>query len=76
MKFGYLEYLAVNGSINFQEVGSGRTDFNVWKYFIQKKDFQLNWGLSAYPEKGKGIHRVVMTFIPFDKILEDKESII
>ena len=34
MKFGYLEYLAVNGSINFQEVGSGRTDFNVWKYFI------------------------------------------
>lgn len=76
MKFGYLEYLAVNGSINFQEVGSGRTDFNVWKYFIQKDDFQLNWGLSAYPEKGKGIHRVVMTFIPFDKILEDKSSII
>lgn len=76
MKFGYLEYLAVNGSINFQEVGSGRTDFNVWKYFIQKDDFQLNWGLSAYPEKGKGIHRVVMTFIPFDKILEDKSPII
>lgn len=68
MSFGYLEHLAVRGSINFQEIGSGKILLDEWRYFIQDDNFYLNWGLSAYPEINKSIDRVIMTFIPFNKI--------
>lgn len=74
MTFGYLDYLAQRGSINFSEIGSGKTEFDEWRYFIQDSNFYLNWGLSAYPEKNKKIEKVVMTFIPFDKV--SAESVI
>lgn len=74
MSFGYLEYLSVRGSINFQEIGSGKIEIDEWKYFIQDNNFYLNWGLSAYPEKNKKIEKVVFTFIPFDKV--SKTSVI
>ena len=68
MSFGYLDYLAIRGSINFSEIGSGKTEVDEWRYYIQESNFYINWGLSAYPEKNKKIDRVIMTFIPFDKI--------
>ena len=68
MKFGYLDFLTLKGSINFLEIGSGKTELDEWRYFIQDNNFYLNWGLSAYPEKNKKIERVVMTFIPFDQV--------
>lgn len=68
MSFGYLEHLAIRGSINFQEIGSGKILLDEWRYFIQDNNFYLNWGLSAYPEMNKSIDRVIMTFIPFNKI--------
>ena len=68
MSFGYLEHLAIRGSINFQEIGSGKILLDEWRYYIQDNNFYLNWGLSAYPERNKKIDRVIMTFIPFDKI--------
>ena len=79
MKFGYLDYLTVNGSINFLEIGSGKTELDEWRYFIQDKNFYLNWGLSAYPEKNKMVDNITMTFIPFDEVgqttvFDDKED--
>lgn len=79
MKFGYLDYLTLKGSINFLEIGSGKTELDEWRYFIQDDNFYLNWGLSAYPEKNKKIFKILMTFIPFDEvdtstILTDLES--
>lgn len=68
MKFGYLDFLTLKGSINFLEIGSGKTELDEWRYFIQDNNFYLNWGLSAYPEKNKKIDRVIMTFIPFDQV--------
>ena len=60
MKFGYLDFLTLKGSINFLEIGSGKTELDEWRYFIQDNNFYLNWGLSAYPEKNKKIERVVI----------------
>lgn len=70
MKFGYLDFLAQKGSINFLEIGSGKITLDEWRYFIQDSNFYLNWGLSAYPEKNKAIDRITMTFIPFDQVSE------
>ena len=68
MKFGYLDFLTLKGSINFLEIGSGKTELDEWRYFVQDNNFYLNWGLSAYPEKNKKIDKVTMTFIPFDQV--------
>lgn len=68
MSFGYLDYLSIRGSINFSEIGSGKTEIDEWRYFIQDSNFYLNWGLSAYPEKNKRIEKVILTFIPFEKV--------
>lgn len=68
MKFGYLDFLTLKGSINFLEIGSGKTALDEWRYFVQDNNFYLNWGLSAYPEKNKKVDKVTMTFIPFDQI--------
>lgn len=68
MSFGYLDYLSIRGSINFSEIGSGKIEVDEWRYFIQDNNFYLNWGLSAYPEKNKSIQKVILTFIPFDKV--------
>lgn len=68
MKFGELDYLAVKGTINFAEIGSGKINVDEWRYYIQEKSFYLNWGLEAYPEKNKKIEKVIFTFIPFEKV--------
>lgn len=70
MEFGYLDFLTLKGSINFLEIGSGKTELDEWRYFIQDNNFYLNWGLSAYPEKNKRIDKVTMTFIPFNQVNE------
>ena len=71
MKFGSLDFLANTGSINFQDIGSGKITLKEWRYFIENNSIQLNWGLEAYPEKNKEIKNVIFTFIPFDQIEED-----
>lgn len=71
MPFGELDYLAVRGTINFAEIGSGKIDVDEWRYYIQENSFYLNWGLDAYPEKNKKIERVTFTFIPFEKVKSD-----
>lgn len=68
MPFGELDYLAVRGTINFAEIGSGKINVDEWRYYVQENSFYLNWGLDAYPEKNKKIERVVFTFIPFEKV--------
>lgn len=70
MPFGELDYLAVRGTINFAEIGSGKIAVDEWRYYVQEKSFYLNWGLDAYPEKNKKIDKVVFTFIPFEKVNE------
>lgn len=67
MKFGELDYLAVKGTINFAEIGSGKIALDEWRYYIQENGIYLNWGLSAYPEKNKKIKKVTFTFIPFEQ---------
>lgn len=67
MPFGELDYLAVKGTINFAEIGSGKIFLDEWRYYIQENGFYLNWGLSAYPEKNKKIKKVTFTFIPFEQ---------
>lgn len=68
MPFGELDYLAVRGTINFAEIGSGKINVDEWRYYVQDNSFYLNWGLDAYPEKNKKIERVIFTFIPFEKV--------
>lgn len=79
MPFGELDYLAVKGTINFAEIGSGKIALDEWRYYIQENGIYLNWGLSAYPERNKKIKKVTFTFIPFEqangniKVLETDE---
>lgn len=68
MPFGELDYLAVRGTINFAEIGSGKINVDEWRYYIQENSFYLNWGLDAYPEKNKKIDRIIFTFIPFEQV--------
>lgn len=65
MSFGQLPYLEQKGFINFLNLGSGKIEIDEWRYFVEDNGFYLNWGLSAYPEKGKKINKVIMTFLPF-----------
>ena len=71
MKFGELDYLAVKGTINFAEIGSGKIYLDEWRYYIQENGIYLNWGLSAYPERNKKIKKVTFTFIPFEQASSD-----
>lgn len=68
MSFGKIPFLEKYGIINIKDIGSGKIVLSEWKYYIQNNDFYLNWGLQAYPEKGKSIKKTIFTFIPFDKI--------
>lgn len=69
MRFGELEYLSVQGTINFSEIGSGKIQLDEWRYFVQDNSFYLNWGLDAYPEINKKIDNVTFVFIPFQDVL-------
>ena len=71
MSFGKIPFLEKYGIINIKDIGSGKIVLSEWKYYIQNNDFYLNWGLQAYPEKGKSIKKTIFTFIPFDKISSD-----
>lgn len=71
MLFGEIPYLAKSGSINFSEIGSGKMEIDEWRYYIQENNFYINLGLNAYPEKGKFIDKLVLTFIPFESILTE-----
>lgn len=66
MSFGKLTYLAIRGSINFSELGSGKIELSEWRYYIQNDSFLLSWGLDAYPEINKEITGVEFRFIPYD----------
>ena len=76
MKYGKIPYLAVSGSINFTDIGSGKIEVDEWRYYIQDKSFYLSWGLDAYPEKNKSIKEVIFTFIPFDSAVENREKLL
>lgn len=71
MRFGSLDFLANKGSINFQDIGSGKIALKEWRYFVTDNNVNINWTLEAYPEKNKEIRNVVFTFIPFDQIEEN-----
>lgn len=68
MKFGELDYLSIQGTINFSEIGSGKIQLDEWRYFIQDNSFYLNWGLDAYPEINKRIDNVTFVFVPFQDV--------
>lgn len=65
MKVGQLPWLETKGSINLQNIGSGKIELNQWRYFINPDTFLLSWGLDAYPEKNKRISKVTMKFISY-----------
>lgn len=69
MNFGEIPYLATSGSINFSEIGSGKMNIDEWRYYIQENNFYINLGLDAYPEINKSISKVILTFIPFEQVL-------
>ena len=65
MKVGQLPWLETKGSINLQNIGSGKIELNQWRYYINPDTFLLSWGLDAYPEKNKRINKVTMKFISY-----------
>lgn len=71
MIYGEIPFLAIDGKINFSNLGSGKLDVINWRYFIQSKDFYLNFGLELYPEINKSVSDVTLTFIPIESIWND-----
>lgn len=70
MSFGNINYLKISNSINLKELGSGTIELFEWRYYIDTTTLRLNWGLNAYPERGKKIFRIDFEFISFENVEE------
>lgn len=70
MAFGILEYLSVSGRIDFSQIGTGNMNLTKWRYYISETAITLNWDFEAYPEKGKSINKIVLTFIPSNVVAD------
>ena len=70
MSFGNINYLKISNSINLKELGSGIIELFEWRYYIDTTTLRLNWGLNAYPEKGKKIFGIDFKFISFENVEE------
>lgn len=64
MKVGQLPWLETKGSINLKDIGSGKIELSMWRYYVNSDSILLSWGLDAYPEKNKRISQITMKFIP------------
>lgn len=62
MPYGVLDWLTVNGTIDFSKLGSGEIDLTAWRYYVSGGVATLTWGLEAYPEPNKGIAEVHFDF--------------
>lgn len=64
MEFGELPHLAIKGSINLADIGSGKINLIEYRYYRNTNSMLLSWGLEAYPEPGYNIDSVEFKFIP------------
>lgn len=72
MKYGYLKYLENYISVNLGLLGSGKTELNEYRYFIEDSMFTLSYGFEAYPEFNKRINSVKFDFFEFNSNIYNK----
>lgn len=65
MPFGYLNWLKQSFSIDINNLGSGKVDLREYRYYYNKKNVILNWGLDTYPERNKKITSVGFHFYEY-----------
>lgn len=74
MEFGYLDYLKQTLDINLAYLNQGIYNLTEWRYYVNKEDIVINWGLEAYPNEGDKVTSVDFTFIEFYNILNKDEN--
>ena len=62
MDFGRLDYLKVLLTIDFNKIGTGEVDFNLWKYYNSEEGAMLTFGINTYPKPGYDVKCIVMDF--------------
>lgn len=62
MKFGKLDHLAIEGTINLADIGSGKIKLNEYRYYRNNNNMLFSWGLEAYPAPEQYIDGVTFEF--------------
>ena len=63
MDYGRLDYLKVLLTIDFNKIGTGDVDFNIWKYHNSSEESaMLTFGINTYPEPGYEVKYITIDF--------------
>lgn len=62
MKFGKLDHLAIEGTINLADIGSGKIKLSEYRYYRNSDNILFSWGLEAYPAPEQSINGVTFEF--------------
>jgi hypothetical protein len=62
MSFGRLDYLKVLLTIDFNKIGTGDIDFDIWKYHNSEDSAMLTFGINTYPKPGYEVKYITMDF--------------
>lgn len=62
MKFGKLDHLSIEGTINLADIGSGKIKLNEYRYYRNNNNMLFSWGLEAYPAPEQSINGVTFEF--------------
>jgi hypothetical protein len=63
MDYGRLDYLKVLLTIDFNKIGTGDVDFNIWKYHNSSEESaMLTFGINTYPEPGHEVKYITIDF--------------
>ena len=49
-------------TIDFNKIGTGEVDFNLWKYYNSEEGAMLTFGINTYPKPGYDVKCIVMDF--------------
>jgi hypothetical protein len=65
MSYGYVQYLKSTLSVNMELLGTGVTNLNEYRYYVEENALTLSYGFDAYPEEGQSISSIKFNFYPF-----------
>lgn len=67
MEFGYLDYLKTDIEVDFAKLGTGITELNEYRYYVEDQYLTLSYGFESYPEIGKKVKGVTFKFFELSR---------
>ena len=74
MSFGKLEFLKRTLVLNLSEINSGHMYLNNYQYYVESDKINIDFSLEAYPEEGKSINYLSISYQPLTDAINNDTS--